>query len=229
MVLLGYRPWKASFWEIYQPSEWAKPCLLIPYWSRVCIFYNPTAVYCSYFKWQNCLRQSPCHGMVLAVPRLRWMMYICFPVRQKADFVFKLSTEKQEGFKTCVVMVQALQKHLCNHHLTVEILSAAAALLHGACYHRSLLKLCYPQARAQLWILVGWLKHVASPHKTRVCDFIFLPSSEQLLNNSLGGKKMHAFHIDTWEQCSAALVSPGSRHPVLLPVWNKLVIESRPL
>lgn len=142
-----------------------------------------------YFKWQNCLRQSPCHGMVLAVPRPRWMMYICFPVRQKADFVFKLSTEEQEGFKTCVVMVQALQKCLCNHHLTVEILSAAAALLHGACHHHSLPELCYPQARAQLWILVGWLKHVTSPHKTRVCDFIFLPSSEQLLNNSLGGKK----------------------------------------
>lgn len=71
--------------------------------------------------------------MVLAVPRLHWMMCICFPVmRQRADFVFKLSTEEQEGFKSCVVMVQALEKALCNHHLTVEIPSAAAALLHGA-------------------------------------------------------------------------------------------------
>lgn len=87
--------------------------------------------------------------MVLAVPRLRWMMYMCFPVmRQRADFVFKLSTEEQEGFKSCVEL-------LCNHPLTVEILSAAAALLHSARYHHNLLKLCYPQARAQLWILVG--------------------------------------------------------------------------
>lgn len=107
----------------------------------------------------------------------------------KGRSCFKLSTEEQEGCKSCVVMVQALEEPLCNHHLTVEILSAAAALLHGVCYHHSLLKLCYPQARAQLWILVGWLKHVASPHKTRVCDFIFLPSLEQLLNNSLGKKK----------------------------------------
>lgn len=128
--------------------------------------------------------------MVLAVPCLRWMMYICFPVmRQRADFVFKLRTEEQEGFKSCVVMVQALEKLLCNHHVTVEILSAAAALPHSAHYHHNLLKLCYPRARAQLWILVGWLKYVASPHKTRVCDFISLPSSEQLLNNSLGKKK----------------------------------------
>lgn len=53
-------------------------------------------------------------------------------------------------------MVQALEKALCNHHLTVEILSAAAAaLLHSAYSHHSLPKLCYPQARAQLWILVG--------------------------------------------------------------------------
>lgn len=36
---------------------------------------------------------------------------------------------------------------------------------------------------------MGWLKHVASPHKTRVCGFISLPSSEQLLNNSFGKKK----------------------------------------
>lgn len=168
-----------------------KPHLLIPYWSRSCVFSNQTAVYCTYFRWQSCLRQRPCHGLVLAVPRLRWMMYMCFPVvRQRADFVFKLSTEEQEGCKSCVVMVQAAEEPLCNHHLTVEILSAAAALL--LVNHHSLLKLCYPQARAQLWILVGWLKHVASPHKTRVCDFIFLPSLEQLLNNSLGKKKKSA-------------------------------------
>lgn len=159
-----------------------------------------------------------------------WCTYVFQWWDKGQIFVFKLSTEEQEGFKSCVVMVQALEKALCNHHLTVEILSATAALLHGAYSHHSLPKLCYPQARAQLWILVGWLKHVASPHKTRVCDFIFLPSSEQLLNNSLGEKKkVHAFHIDTWEQCCAALVSPGSCRPALLPVWNKLVIESRPL
>lgn len=96
-----------------------KPHLLIPYWSRSCIFHKQTAVYYIYFRWQSCLRQRPCHGMVLAVPRLRWMMYVCFPaMRQKPDFVFKFSTEEQEGFKSCVVMVQALEKALCNHHLT---------------------------------------------------------------------------------------------------------------
>lgn len=77
---------------------------------------------------------------------------------------------------------------------------------------------------------MGWLKHVASPHKTRVCGFISLPSSEQLLNNSFGKKKknVHAFKMHTSEQCCAASVNPGSCHPVLLPMWNKLVIESRP-
>lgn len=170
---------KLKFLRDHQPSEWADFLCWFPHSSPI---HNQTTVYCTYFRCQNSLSQRPCHRMVLAVPRLHWMVHICFPVmRQRADFAFKLS------FKSCVVMIQAQQKHFRNHGIS----------LWKFCLRRRYRTMLFAIAASRSCVIpglscsifMGWLKHVASPHKTRVCGFISLPSSKQLLNILAKNKK----------------------------------------